>query len=81
MISIIGRGKHNSALYLRGLSTDAKPTVSFSGVVIANGSEFEEIDTGVHCYYDGYNNTWVGNNSSIPNNLVGSAIVGVAIAG
>ena len=44
----------------RGLSTDEKPTVTYGGANIANGSIFIEIDTEDILFYDEANSTWVG---------------------
>lgn len=41
-----------------GLSTDAKPTVSFEGVAIANGSEFIEMDTDKKYLYSADTQQW-----------------------
>lgn len=41
-----------------GLSTDTKPTVSFEGVGIANGSEYIEMDTDTKYLYDAGNQQW-----------------------
>ena len=43
---------------LCGLSTDTKPTGSFDGVGIANGSEFIEMDTGKKYMYDAESSVW-----------------------
>lgn len=42
-----------------GLSTDTKPTISFDGVYIANGSEFVEIDTDTKYLYDAEHQQWI----------------------
>lgn len=44
---------------LNGLSTDTKPTGTFAGKPIANGSTFFEMDTQNVKFYDAENNTWV----------------------
>ena len=44
----------------RGLSTDEKPTGTYGGANIANGSIFIEIDTEDILFYDEANSTWVG---------------------
>lgn len=44
----------------RGLSTDEKPTSTYGGANIANGSIFIEIDTEDILFYDEANSTWVG---------------------
>ena len=45
---------------LRGLSTDKKPTDTFGGVGIANGSVFLELDTETLCFYDESTSSWLG---------------------
>lgn len=44
---------------LVGLSGDDKPTGTYDGKKIANGSTFFEIDTQVVKFYDAENDTWV----------------------
>ena len=44
---------------LSGLSTDAKPTGTFAGKTIANGSSFFEMDTQNVKFYDAENDVWV----------------------
>ena len=46
------------ALELSGRSTDEKPTNSFAGYPVANGSTFEEIDTGNIYKFDEENSEW-----------------------
>jgi hypothetical protein len=46
-------------LSLYGLSTDTKPTGTYEGKKIANGSTFFEMDTQVVKFYDAENDTWV----------------------
>lgn len=41
-----------------GKSTDAKPTGSFQGTEIENGSAFLEIDTQNVAFYDAESNSW-----------------------
>lgn len=43
----------------KGLSTDTKPTVSYDGIQIKNGSSFLEIDTQDTNYYDDKTKAWV----------------------
>ena len=43
---------------LKGLSTDTKPTETFQGLEIPNGSSFFEIDTQNMVFYDAENKTW-----------------------
>lgn len=44
---------------LSGLSTDTKPTGTFAGKTIANGSSFFEMDTQNVKFYDAENDAWV----------------------
>lgn len=44
---------------LSGLSTDTKPTGTFAGKTIANGSSFFEMDTQNVKFYDAENDVWV----------------------
>lgn len=44
---------------LVGLSTDVKPTSTYDGKAIANGSTFFEMDTQNVKFYDEANNVWV----------------------
>lgn len=44
----------------RGLSTDTKPTTTYGGANIANGSVFIEIDTEDILFYDEASSDWVG---------------------
>lgn len=43
---------------LRGLSSDTKPTGTFQGNKIGNGSSFLEIDTQNVVFYDEASETW-----------------------
>lgn len=43
----------------KGLSTDQKPTETFEGVNINNGSSFFEIDTQVVKFYNEASDTWI----------------------
>lgn len=43
---------------LTGLSTDPKPTVTYDGKKIANGSTFLEMDTKDVKFYDAAANAW-----------------------
>jgi phage tail tube protein FII len=45
----------------KGLSTDTKPTVSYGGRQILNGSSFFEIDTQNLVFYDGGTDSWLEN--------------------
>lgn len=44
---------------LSGLSTDAKPTVTFDGKEIANGSSFLEMDTQDVKFYSKATESWI----------------------
>lgn len=44
---------------LSGLSTDTKPTGTFNGAKIANGSTFFEMDTQDVKFYNADNDSWV----------------------
>ena len=46
-------------LGLKGLSTDTKPTVTFEGMKIVNGSSFFEMDTQDVYFYDGAADEWL----------------------
>ena len=45
----------------RGLSGDTKPTTTYGGANIGNGSVFLEMDTELLYFYDESTNDWVGN--------------------
>lgn len=49
---------HSDKLSLCGLSTDTKPTNTFQGKKIVNGSTFLEVDTQNVFFYDEEHNTW-----------------------
>ena len=46
-------------LDLNGLSTDTKPTVSFEGLKLTNGSTFFEMDTQNVYFYDEESEDWL----------------------
>lgn len=46
-------------LGFKGKSTDTKPTVTFEGLKIVNGSSFFEMDTQEVYFYDGDVNDWL----------------------
>ena len=46
-------------LDLNGLSTDTKPTVSFEGLKLTNGSTFFEMDTQNVYFYDEAADDWL----------------------
>lgn len=62
MISIIKQEKDNGAVLLRGLAADEKPisviTFSTGQITLANGSEYECVDTGERYLYDAENEQW-----------------------
>ena len=49
---------HSDKMSLCGLSTDTKPTETFQGKKIVNGSSFLEIDTQNMFFYDEENKEW-----------------------
>lgn len=57
MITITKNTQENT-LSFKGLSTDTKPTGTFQGLKITNGSSFLEIDTQNMVFYDEENETW-----------------------
>lgn len=62
MISITKQEKDNGAVLLRGLTTDEKPigVIAFQTgqITLANGSEYECVDTGERYLYDAENEQW-----------------------
>lgn len=62
MISIIKQEMDNGAVLLRGLASDEKPidviTFTTGKITLANGSEFECVDTGERYLYDAENKQW-----------------------
>ena len=46
-------------LSFKGLSTDTKPTQTFNGLAITNGSSFFEMDTQDVYFYDGAAEKWL----------------------
>lgn len=48
------------SIEFRGLSDDTKPTGTYGGVEIANGSIFLEIDTQAIAFYDESTSSWLG---------------------
>ena len=46
-------------LQLKGKSTDVKPTGTYNGKKIANGSSFFEIDTQNLKFYDADTDSWI----------------------
>ena len=52
------KNTHSDKLSLSGLSTDTKPTQTFQGQKIVNGSSFLEIDTQNVFFYDEQNHQW-----------------------
>lgn len=69
MVSIDKFEQHSTEVYqdslvskclyqFAGLSTDTKPTVTFNGSLIMNGSVFFAMDTATAYMYDEQNSTW-----------------------
>ena len=58
MISNYGAFATLLRMELYGLSTDTKPTDTYCGVTIPNGSSFREIDTGKTYLYDADSKAW-----------------------
>lgn len=54
-------GGDKCEMSFKGLSTDTKPTVSYNGLGIENGSSFFEIDTQNLVFYDGRTDSWLEN--------------------
>jgi len=48
-----------SSFAFKGLQADSKPTGSWEGTIIKNGSSFLELDTQDVKFYDQENQTWV----------------------
>ena len=46
-------------LSFQGLSTDTKPTVSYDGYELMNGTSFFELDNQEVYFYDGDSQTWL----------------------
>lgn len=53
-----GVTKSREVLCLVGLSSDTKPTTSYRGILICNGSLYDEIDTGKEYLYDEAGGEW-----------------------
>lgn len=53
-----GVTKSREVFCLVGLSSDTKPTTSYKGILICNGSTFIAMDTGSVYMYDEANSTW-----------------------
>lgn len=49
----------SEVMELRGLSTDAKPTQTFKGFTVGNGSTFYEINTGKLFMFNADAGTWI----------------------
>lgn len=62
MITIENQTNRNGKIEfeLRGLSGDEKPTTTFGGAKIANGSIFLEMDTQQLYFYDEASHEWLG---------------------
>lgn len=54
----VDKNTQSDKLSLSGLSTDTKPTQTFEGLKIINGSSFMEVDTQNVYFYDEENHTW-----------------------
>lgn len=54
----VDKNTQSDKLSLSGLSTDTKPTQTFNGLKITNGSSFMEIDTQNVYFYDEENHIW-----------------------
>ena len=55
----IGDGANKKVISFKGLSTDTKPTGTYLGMEIQNGSSFFEMDTMKAVFYDGESQTWL----------------------
>lgn len=58
-----GVTKSREVFCLVGLSSDTKPTTSYKGILICNGSSFIEVDTGTTYMYDEEGGTWSAQSS------------------
>ena len=58
-----GVTKSREVFCLVGLSSDTKPTTSYKGILIRNGSSYIEIDTGTTYMYDEEGGTWSAQSS------------------
>lgn len=54
-----GGNNEISSFAFKGLQADSKPTGTWEGTIIENGSSFLEIDTQNVKFYDQENQTWV----------------------
>ena len=54
-----GRPTWEADITLEGLSTDTKPTGTYSGMLIRNGSTFYEMDSVTIYKYDAENEEWL----------------------
>ena len=59
MITVTSPQTAEQTLSITGKSTDTKPTISYNGLTIKNGSTFYEMDTGNIYMYDAETNTWI----------------------
>ena len=55
----MARDAQSKTFAFKGLSSDTKPTGSYDGYVIENGSSFMELDTKTLFYYNEGAQTWV----------------------
>ena len=57
MVTLTKNTQENTFSF-KGLADDTKPTGTFQGMEIPNGSSFFEIDTQNIVFYDAENQTW-----------------------
>lgn len=55
----IGGSVNEPIISFKGLSTDNKPTGTYMGMNIGNGSSFFEMDTQAVKFYDGATDAWI----------------------
>ena len=55
----IGGQISEAVISFKGLSTDSKPTGTYLGKAIENGSSFFEMDTQAVKFYDAASDTWI----------------------
>ncbi len=59
MITVTSPQTAEQTLSITGKSSDTKPTISYNGLTIKNGSTFYEMDTGNIYMYDEEAKTWL----------------------
>jgi len=59
MVTVTSPQTAEQTLSITGKSTDTKPTVSYNGLTIKNGSTFYEMNTGDIYMYDEEAKTWL----------------------